>query len=66
MRGTEIIPFKEPRALAGLAAKLPPLFLPDEKAEERFFQFFTAHLDEAAVNTFAAPPPTRTPVAAHT
>ena len=41
---TEIIPFKEPRALAGLAAKLPAVFLPDEKAAERFFGFFTAHI----------------------
>lgn len=40
----EIVPFKEPRALAGLAAKLPALFLPDEKAGERFFGFFTAHI----------------------
>ena len=38
----EIIPFKEPRALAGLAAKLPAVFLPDKKAAERFFGFFTA------------------------
>jgi hypothetical protein len=29
----EIIPYKEPRALAGLAAKLPAVFLPDEAAE---------------------------------
>jgi site-specific recombinase XerD len=41
---TEIIPFKEPRSLAGLAAKLPAVFLPDEKAGERFFGFFTAHI----------------------
>jgi len=27
----EIIPVEEPRALAGLAAKLPTAFLPDEK-----------------------------------
>lgn len=40
---SEIIPFKEPRALAGLAAKLPALFLPDEKAAERFFGLFTAN-----------------------
>jgi hypothetical protein len=40
----EIIPFKEPRSLAGLAAKLPAVFLPDEKAAERFFGFFTAHI----------------------
>jgi site-specific recombinase XerD len=39
-----IVPFKEPRALAGLAAKPPALFLPDKKAAERFFGFFTAHI----------------------
>jgi site-specific recombinase XerD len=39
----EIIPFKEPRALAGLAAKLPAMFLPSEKTAERFFGFFTAN-----------------------
>ena len=40
----EIIPVKEPRALAGLAAKLPAMFLPDEKTAERFFGFFTANI----------------------
>jgi hypothetical protein len=40
----EIIPFKEPRSLAGLAAKLPAVFLPDERAAERFFGFFTANI----------------------
>ena len=40
----EIIPFKEPRSLAGLAAKLPAVFLPHEKAAERFFGFFTANI----------------------
>jgi hypothetical protein len=40
---TEIIPFKEPRALAGLAAKLPAVFLPNKEAAERFFGFFTAN-----------------------
>ena len=44
MTATEIIPFKEPRALAGLAALRPALFLPDEKAAERFFGFFTANI----------------------
>jgi site-specific recombinase XerD len=39
-----IIPLKEPRALAGLAAKPPAVFLPDEKAAERFFGFFTANI----------------------
>jgi len=41
---TEIIAYKEPRALAGLAAKLPAVFLPHEKAAERFFGFFTANI----------------------
>jgi integrase/recombinase XerD len=40
----EIISLKEPSALAGLAAKLPAVFLPDEKSAERFFGFFTAHI----------------------
>lgn len=40
----EIISAKEPRALAGLAAKLPALFVPEEKAAERFFGFFTANI----------------------
>jgi hypothetical protein len=41
---TEIIPVKEPRSLAGLAAKLPAMFLPNEKTAERFFGFFTANI----------------------
>ena len=41
---TEIIPFKEPRALAGLATKPPSVFLPNEKAAGRFFEFFTANI----------------------
>jgi hypothetical protein len=40
----EIIPFKEPRVLAGLAAMPPVLFLPDENTAERFFDFFTANI----------------------
>jgi site-specific recombinase XerD len=39
-----IIPLKEPRSLAGLAAKLPAVFVPDEKTAERFFGFFTANI----------------------
>jgi integrase len=39
-----LIPIKEPRAVAGLAAKPPAVFLPDEKTGERFFGFFTAHI----------------------
>jgi site-specific recombinase XerD len=40
----QLVTVKEPRALAGLAAKLPAVFLPNEKAAERFFGFFTAHI----------------------
>jgi site-specific recombinase XerD len=40
----EIICLKEPRSLVGLAAKPPAVFLPDEKAAERFFGFFTANI----------------------
>lgn len=35
---------KEPRALAGLSVKPPAVFLPDEKAADRFFGFFTANI----------------------
>ena len=44
MSDTEIISFKEPRALAGLAVKPPAVFLPNEKTAERFFGFFTANI----------------------
>jgi site-specific recombinase XerD len=44
MTSTQIISFKEPRTLAGLAARPPAVFLPDEKAAERFFGFFTANI----------------------
>jgi hypothetical protein len=40
---TEIIAFKEPCSLAGLAAKLQAVFLPIEKARDRFFGFFTGN-----------------------
>ncbi|MGA2986696.1 MAG: hypothetical protein ABSG32_23080 [Terriglobia bacterium] len=43
MMTTEIIAFKEPRSLAGLAVKPPAVFLPNEKTAERFFGFFTAN-----------------------
>lgn len=39
----EIIPLKEPRALAGLAAESPAVFQPNEKADGRF-EFFTANI----------------------
>jgi hypothetical protein len=35
---------KEPPSLVGLAAKRPALFLPQEKAAERFFGFLTANI----------------------
>jgi hypothetical protein len=41
---TEIILFKKPPSLAGLAAKPPAVFLPNEKARDRFFGFFTANI----------------------
>jgi hypothetical protein len=41
---TDLISFKEPRALAGLATKPPAMFLPNEKTAERFFGFFTANM----------------------
>jgi site-specific recombinase XerD len=40
----EVIAYKEPRSLAGLAAQPPALFLPDARAGERFFEFFTANI----------------------
>src|ERR1700733_3870961 len=39
----EIILFKEPRSLAGLAVKPPAVFLPNEKTADCFFGFFTAN-----------------------
>jgi hypothetical protein len=41
---TEIIPFEGPRELAGVAARLPALFLPEPKASTRFGEFFTANI----------------------
>jgi hypothetical protein len=41
---SEIIPFQEPRFLAGLAAMPPTVFLPNEKAGERFYGFFTTNI----------------------
>lgn len=40
----DIIPFKEPPSLAGLSTKPPAVFLSNQKAGERFFGFFTAHI----------------------
>src|SRR5580698_8959445 len=39
-----LFPVKEPRSLAGLAAKPPAVFLRDGKAAERFWEFFTANI----------------------
>ena len=41
---TEMISFKEPPSLSGLAVKSPAVFLRNERAGERFFGFFTAHI----------------------
>jgi hypothetical protein len=40
----ELIPLSVPRGLAAIAAAPPALFLPSEKAAERFFGFFTANI----------------------
>jgi site-specific recombinase XerD len=42
--GAEIIPFEGPHELAGVAARLPALFLPEPKASGRFWEFFTANI----------------------
>jgi site-specific recombinase XerD len=39
-----IIPYRAPRSLSALNEELPALFLPSEKAAERFFDFFTANI----------------------
>jgi hypothetical protein len=39
-----IVTVNEPRSVAGLAVKPPAVFLPNEKAGERFFGFVTAHI----------------------
>jgi integrase/recombinase XerD len=44
MTESQIAVWKEPRSLTGLAAKPPVVFLPNEKAQERFFGFFTANI----------------------
>lgn len=35
---------REPHALAGIAAHVPALFVPEQKTAERFFGFFTANI----------------------
>lgn len=44
MTGTELVRYNVPRGLAALAANPPALFLPDPKAAERFFDFFTSNI----------------------
>jgi hypothetical protein len=39
-----IIPFEGPRDLAAITARPPLLFLPEPKASERFWEFFTANI----------------------
>jgi hypothetical protein len=39
-----IIPFEGPRELATVIARLPVLFLPEPKASERFWEFFTTNI----------------------
>ncbi len=41
---TDIILFKEPPSFVGMTASLPAMFFATEKASERFFGFFTAHI----------------------
>jgi hypothetical protein len=40
----ELIPLAIPRGLAVLAGNPPAVFLPNQKAAERFFGFFTANI----------------------
>src|ERR1017187_2872154 len=44
MMSTAIIPINIPRVLVALSAKTPALFLPNAKAAERFFDFFTSNI----------------------
>jgi site-specific recombinase XerD len=41
---TELVPLNIPRGLAAITANAPSVFLPNAKAAERFFEFFTAHI----------------------
>jgi hypothetical protein len=45
----EIVLFSQQRPPAGLGAKWPTVFLPNEKAAERFFGFFTGLRDRALI-----------------
>jgi site-specific recombinase XerD len=44
MTGSELVQMNVPRGLAALAVNPPAVFLPHEKAAERFFDFFTANI----------------------
>jgi len=44
MSSSEIVPFSTPRSLASIAANAPAVLLPNAKAAERFFDFFTANI----------------------
>ena len=41
---TALIPVNVPRAVAELSVKVPALFVPNAKAAERFFDFFTSNI----------------------
>ncbi len=44
MSASEIAPHSIPRGLAAIYANAPTVFLPNPKAAERFFEFFTANI----------------------
>jgi site-specific recombinase XerD len=44
MTTTELVPIIVPRSLATITGTAPALFLPDARAGERFFEFFTANI----------------------
>lgn len=44
MSAAEIVPYSIPRGLATIAANAPAVFLPNPKAAERFFDFFTSNI----------------------
>ncbi len=41
---TALLPLNVARGLAAISARVPALFVPDSKAAERFFEFFTANI----------------------
>ena len=43
-KSVEIIPFEGSHDLATVTARPPALFLPEPKASERFWEFFTANI----------------------